>query len=108
MVKIKVPKEIKSCTHPYKIKFNPRLWIEESLQGCINHITQILTIESALPQSQRDETLIHEILESINKHYRLRMDDDTIERMAHGFAEFLFSELGIEFDWSNIKELSSE
>ena len=77
--------------------------MEEREQGFINHITQIIGIERELPASQRDVTLIHEVLESVNRHYNCGLSDENIDRIAHGMAEFFFDNLGIELDWRDIE-----
>ena len=107
-MKVKIPEKIFSLTHPYRIKFQRRLWMEENTQGYINHTTQIIGIEPECPPSQRDVTLIHEVIESVNRHTRCGLDDTQIDRVAHGIAEFFFSNLGIEFDWSDITEVNDK
>ncbi len=99
---VKVPKEIKSYSHPYRIVFKENLWLVDEHQGDIDHINQVIRLEPKNPPSQRAISLIHEVLESVNRHDRCRMDDDTIERLAHGIGEFLFDNLGLEFDWQEI------
>ena len=101
-MKVKIPRKIKGGTHPYKIKFESNLIVEDNRYGYANHVTQIIAIDTVLAPSQRDVTLIHEVLECINRNYSCRLDDDNIDRIAHGFNEFL-ENLGIKFDWSLIE-----
>lgn len=107
-MEIKVPKEIKMGVHPYQIRFNRYLWMEEQLQGSVNRIKQIVEIEADLPQSQRNVTLLHEVIHIINDIYSLRIDDDAIDRLAQGWAEFLFDNLGIKFNWDGISDKLEE
>ena len=100
--RIKVPNEIKIGVHAYGVEYNPHLWMEEELKGSANHISQKIQIEPALAKSQQDVTFLHEVLHIINDQYRLRLSDDDVDRIANGWADFLFNNLQIEFDWSDI------
>ena len=36
--------------------------------------------------------------------YQVKSEDSDTTRMANGWGEFLFNNLGIELDWSDIEE----
>ena len=108
MVKIKIPNKVKIASHEYRIEFNPLLWHEEGLKGCANHIKQKIQVDPVLAPSQKLTTLLHEINHIISEVYRCKLDEDEIDKMAQGMAELLVDNWGIELDWSDIKELSSE
>ena len=81
---------------------NLTLHWDEGLQGCCNHRLKRIEIDPLSPFV--DETFVHEKLEQINLSYALEMEHALISKLAFAFAEFLWHDLGIEFDWSNIKE----
>lgn len=101
-MKIKVPKTIKIGVHEYGIVYNPLLWHEDAMKGCVNHLKQKIEIDPALAPSQKLVTLLHEINHIITDTLRCKLDDDETDRMAQGMAELLFNNLNIEFDWGNI------
>ena len=102
-MRVKIPREIKIATHSYRVEFNPLLWHEESLKGMANHIKQVIQIDPVLAHSQKTVTLLHEINHVINDTFRCKLDEDEIDKMAQGQAEFLDC-LGIELDWSEIED----
>ena len=104
-MKVKVPSKIKIGVHAYEVRYNPLLWHEESLKGCANHLRQTIEIDTHLAESQKLVTFLHEVNHIINDNYRCKLDEDEIDKMASGFAELLVNNLGIEFVWSDIKEL---
>ena len=56
------------------------------------------------PLLERNQTLLHEVFHIISESFRCSLDEDTVERLANGMGEFLFDNLGIEFDWGDIKK----
>ena len=103
-MKVKVPKEIKIATHTYRVGYDPHMRHDEACYGQVNHRTQTINIESSIPPSVKDQTLIHEIVHIVDKVYVCRMDEDDLERLSNGMAELLFNNLGIELDWSELEE----
>lgn len=103
-MKVPVPKQIDIGGYHYSVHF-----VEEQLRdagdwGEINHRTLEIIINPARLDSQRREALIHEVLHLIEKVF---LNVDVEERTIHGIAEGLnqfFDQLGIDFDWSGIKE----
>ena len=102
MVSIIIPEIIKLGAHSYRLSFDPHLWQDEDKSGLTHHRLQEINIELAVPPSNRDETLLHEVLHIIDLLYRCRLNEDDIERLAQGLADFLFNNLEITLDWSNI------
>ncbi len=105
-MKVKIPQKIKISTHEYSIGYETHLSEDEGFRGVCNHRTQAIKIDPTLPPSRRDQTLLHEIGHIVSKVYVMDENEDNIDRLAQGYAELLFNNLGIEFDWSDIKELS--
>ena len=101
-MRVRVPKFAKLNVHQYEVEYRPNLWIEEALRGCANHITQKIQIEPAIAKSQKDVTFLHEVIHIIDRQYELKLSEDDVSRIAEGVADLLFTNLGIELDWSDI------
>ena len=70
------------------------------------HLYQKIYLDKdATPRSEVDEIFLHELIHIIERHMGMKFDDMDIERLAEGLCIILFDNLGIEFDWSNIKEV---
>ena len=107
-MKVKVPKQIKIATHPCQIFFKSNLLIDENKFGYAHRRLQRICIEPSSPISVKNVTLLHEILHYIDDIYHINIDDNTIDRIAQGCAEFLFNNLDIELDWTDITELAED
>jgi len=102
-MRVKIPLRIKIASHTYTICQSPNLLGDESRHGEVNHRTQQITLHSANPKSVKIETLIHEVIEVGKFAYRIDISDPDIDRTAETISQFL-DNLGIEFDWGNIKQ----
>ncbi len=71
----------------------------------MNHRNQIINIETSVPLSIRNQTLLHEVIHIVDRVYVCRMDEDDLERLSNGLSELLFDNLGIELDWSEIEQV---
>jgi len=105
-MKIKVPQKTRSGLLVYKVVLNNILHWEEGSEGLCNHRTKQIDIDPCSPFI--DETFLHEKLEQINRAYALKMEHDLINTLSFAFAEFLWHDLGIEFDWSEIDHCIKE
>lgn len=103
-MRVKIPKTIKIGAHTYSIKFNPHLHCDEARYGNCNHRTQEIQIWSEAPDSLKDECLIHEVIHIAELCCRIDVADSDIDRISHIILELLSENLGIEFDWSDIKK----
>ncbi len=101
-MKIKIPREIKIGLYPYSVEAISQLKLNEGCWGVSNHVRRKIKIDSGLPLLERNQTLIHELIHVISESFRCSLDEDNAERLANGMGEFLFDNLGIEFDWSDI------
>lgn len=104
-MKVKIPNKIKVATHSYEIALNSHLQADEKRLGVCNHRIQRLEIEPEQCPSELAVSLLHEIIHIIERTYNCDISDPDIDRIAQGVAEFLTNNLGIEFDWGNIKKL---
>jgi len=103
-MRIKVSKEIKIGAHSYKVVYKKHLGKDQGFRGTIEHRQEEIWIDPENPLCQRNCTLLHEAMHLISGVFSIGLEDDAIDRVAEGMAEFLFNNLGIEFDWSDIKE----
>ena len=101
-MKIKVPRKIKLGIYTYKIKFDPTLQLVNGNIGEHRPNKGEIVLTSYQSDTSKILTLNHEVLHHISSQYQLDLDEREIERLAHGFAEYMQS-LGIELDWSEIK-----
>ncbi len=103
-IKIKVPKKIKMLTHSYKIRFDTKDLISRQNCALTRHFYQDIMLDnSTLPPSELGQVFLHEVLHTIERHFSIKSEDGDIDRMAEGLAVFLFDNLKIELDWSDIK-----
>lgn len=68
--------EIKIAGYKVKVMRDDKLIPNESRLGEYSPFEQRISIASNLTKQQKDETLIHEILEAINDIYELGLDHD--------------------------------
>ena len=102
-MKIKIPKQIKIGVFDYGVVFVPHLCRDEGNRGKINHRKQRIEIEFDNPKSLLDVTFLHELVHQIEAVFGFDLPEEQSDHLAHGFAEFLFNNLDIEFDWSDIE-----
>ncbi len=88
--------------YTYTIKFDPTMQLTEGNVGEHRPFKGEIALASYMPKTARILTLNHEILHHISDQYRLHLDEDTVDRLAFGWAEFMKA-LGIELDWGEIK-----
>ena len=74
---MKIPKKLKIGAHTYQIKFI------EGLDKCgsTNRDKQVILVGEEMPQTQREVTLIHEILHAINNEIDHALLDSLAEQM---------------------------
>ena len=104
-MKVKIPREIKLLTHTITVKFDPKAVYSAGTCGITKHIYKEIILDNYnLPKSELDQVFLHEYLHVVERHFAVKLDDNDIERISEGLANFLFNNLGIEFDWSDIQE----
>ena len=99
-MKVRVPDSIKIGGYKYRIILDSsnRL-LDEAVQGEVNHRKLEIRVHSSRPNSQRRESLIHEILHCVDKIYgNGGLEEQTVHLLAEGLNQ-AFDELGIEFQW---------
>ena len=102
-MKIKIPKEFKIGARSGIVAYQEYLRIDEGFDGTYNKRTEELKIDSQIGGRERDRVFGHELMEVIKANYELKTSEEDMSCIAKGWLEFLW-QLGIEFDWSDIKE----
>ena len=102
-MKVKIPRQIKFLTHKYTIRFDEKELVSTGTIGLTRHLYQeLLLSKKTLPKSELDQVFLHEFVHIIERHMCVKLDDADVERISEGFAELLFNNLDIEFDWGKI------
>jgi len=104
-MRVKVPKTIKIGTHTYTIKFNHHLRSDDNKYAEVNHRTQAIDIWADAAVSLKNESLLHELIHIGEFIYRVEINDADVDRLAETVAEFLFNNLDIELDWSDVENI---
>jgi len=97
-MKVKVPETLKSGSATYQFKQVEGLIIERDRDGEYRPYQSEIVIDSKLSKQAKTPTLIHEYLHAVDRNYHIGFDEDTIDRVANGMAEFLQC-LDIEIEW---------
>ena len=102
-MKVKVPKRIKIGINTYSVSFLADEVLNDNEFGACWHRKQYITVDPSSHPTQRYTTFLHELIHLIEKSYVFRIEDDNVDRIAQGMGEFMRDNLGIEFDWGDIK-----
>ncbi len=105
-MKVKIPKQIKIGGRTYKLRLNDHLIRDEGNRGCVYWHTQIINLDSNMEQEPMSVSFLHELVHAIDEHYcgRTGLSEEATCGLSEGLYQFLKDNLGIEFDWSLIKE----
>ena len=101
---VKVPKQIQIGGHTYKVLYKPYLSKDDGNRGGINHRKQVIYIEPENPASQKNATMLHEILHFIETVFDLNLTDEDTDRISEGLFQVLSDSFGVEFDWGDIEK----
>ena len=107
-MKVKIPPKIKVSIGDYEIFYQPHLSIDESQCGQVWFRKNLIRIDPCFPANEQFVTLIHEVLHIVDRFYKCHLEEDNVDRIARGISEFLVNNLGIEYDWSDIREIKEE
>ena len=86
---MKIPKILKINGHIYQVKFKDNKIDSGDGMGAICRSSGIIWIDENQTQTQKESTLIHEIIESINIDYDLRLPHQTISTFEVAFYQIL-------------------
>jgi len=96
MTIIKVPRKLRCGSRVYKLKMVDDLIIENGNVGEHRPHTGYIVIDKKT--QNKTAVLLHEYLHAVDQNYLLNFDDNTIDRISHGMAEFLQG-MKIKLDW---------
>ena len=112
-MKIKVPPQITFGCHTYQVVLGGDATVLDN-DGVTAHPEEQIIINNTIPPSRRNTSLLHECLHVIERVWNLKAPEgryvmeDIIECFGEGLGQVLFSNFGIELDWSDIKEIKLE
>ena len=105
MLQVKVPRVIKLGIHRYRIRFDHTMLMVNGNVGEHRVSSGEIALDPHMAQSSMTHVLNHEIMHHINQQYKCGLDEDGIDRIAMGWAEYMERGLGIKYDWSEIREV---
>lgn len=107
MMIIKVPESIKVGGHTFAIAFSSDA-MDDGHFAKFNLKRQRIELDTSLVVSMRAAALIHEILHAVDFVYtNHHCEESAIEALAQGIYQVM-EQLGIELDWSLIKERGAD
>ncbi|MFP4017190.1 MAG: hypothetical protein ACLFUI_09175 [Halanaerobiales bacterium] len=77
-----MPKELKLGGFNWKIEEVEHLMIERNNIGEMEPRTHVIRLDKAASEQQKEETLLHEIIEAINYMYCMDLDHHQIELLG--------------------------
>jgi len=85
----KIPEVVKICGMRWNVIEDAGLLVEELKFGKCDYRTTTMTIDKALAQDHKEQTLLHEIVEAINIMMRLNLEENTVEVFAQCLYQVL-------------------
>ena len=80
---MKIPKKIKIGAFDYEVILEDRVKKHGAdIQGSHYALCQKIWIDKTYHQQQQEDTLFHEILESLNRNYELRLEHPQITQLT--------------------------
>ncbi|KKN78495.1 hypothetical protein LCGC14_0350270 [marine sediment metagenome] len=104
-MKVKIPREIKIAGHWFAIGYEEGLASRHHKYGFVSTDTLVIHVEPTIPDSLKSQTLLHELVHTLSDQFICAnaFSEEVVGQIATGIWVML-SDLGIEFDWSEIKE----
>lgn len=103
-MKVKIPKQIKVAGHWWTIELEKDLSRRHGKYGYVDADSLVIHIEPTILDSLKTHTLIHELIHTISDNFvnANAFSEDVTHEFAVG-TFILLTDLGMEFDWSDIK-----
>ena len=100
-----MPSEIKIAGHKWEIRYEAGLVRRHSKYATVDSDSLLILVEPAIPNSLKSHTLLHEFIHIWSDQFvsANSLGEETVSQLATGVWTTLEA-LGIEFDWSDIKE----
>lgn len=99
-VKVKVPNPVCYGCHKYEVFLKDTSLPDTD--GDAYFLEQEVRVRDRLPPSERAVTFMHENLHHINRIYCCGLDEHQVASVSEGLGQLLFTNMGIELDWSEI------
>lgn len=103
----KVSSELHLGAHTFGVVFD-RSIRDDGNQGVLMRRRQKIVVDPTLLGSAKTEALFHEASHWICEVWNLDIAEADVGRLSEGLAEFFVRNFGLEFDWSGIKEVTSD
>lgn len=86
-----IPDKLKIIGRDYKVKFDPRLVMDDGSAALGHHKGAInaIIINSSYPAEIQSMTLLHEIIEAINHNFELGLEHNQICTLEEGLYQVL-------------------
>ena len=102
--RIRVPKEIKIGAHSYEVLLDESQ-PDNGYNGTCVHEREEIWINPLSHKNSRRISLLHEVIHLVGRVFDLEPTESSVSRLAEGLGEFLYENLGIELDWSDIPSI---
>jgi len=106
MVKIKIPRKIRVGAYEYDVLAIKDLIYDHKLLGQALTDKETIKFDPSARYRVKCVTFWHEVIHAICDTYRLELKEEEIDRIAHGLVAVMIFDMGIEFEWAGVKELS--
>ena len=103
-MKVKVPNKIKIGVNTYNVEYLPDELFNDNEFGACWHRKELITIDPSSKETQKYTTFLHETIHLVEKSYSFKISESEVDMIAHGMVELLRDNIGIELDWSDIRE----
>lgn len=101
MVSIKVPPTIELGSHIYEVLFDAAQEDRE-FRGTFSDRRHKILLNPELHPQQLRITYLHEVLHTLFNFIGVTPPETDVIRLAEGLGEVLFTNLGIDFDFSTV------
>jgi hypothetical protein len=106
-MKVKIPQGLRIGAYNYSLRFDENIRDDEGYTGFTNFRREEIVVLPQLAPMRRLATLFHEWVHAAEDAYHFRISEDDNWRVVESFVELLCNNFELEFDWSEIKELST-
>jgi len=99
---MRIPKEIKYAGHTYKVRQPTIISPKEAKKkrvsyfGQVNFQKQVIKLRSSEPQTQKEQSLMHELIHIVDHHNKGGLKEEQVEYLAKDLYAILKSNKVIE------------
>ena len=103
-IKVKIPPTLRHESHVYEVVFDDTQE-EKEFKGTYSERLHMIFLNPKTHPQQLRITYLHEILHLLFNSSNIDPTEQDVVRLAEGLGEVLFSNLGIDFDFSEVPVL---